>query len=91
MGVQIGGKRDAIFAHLSELDDQHARVEVEQALPAGEIVRVSDALEILKKALYRLDHDSGAIAELVARIDISASEDDDAGGRGRTPGAFPRT
>eukprot|EP00965_Chrysotila_dentata_P107979 3566294-Pleurochrysis_carterae.AAC.1 len=41
IGVQIDGKRVANFEHLSDLDG-HARVEVEQALPAGEIFRVSD-------------------------------------------------
>eukprot|EP00965_Chrysotila_dentata_P248144 6208177-Pleurochrysis_carterae.AAC.1 len=40
MGVQIGAKRAANFAHLSDLD-YHARVEGEQALPAGEILSMS--------------------------------------------------
>eukprot|EP00965_Chrysotila_dentata_P240037 6203451-Pleurochrysis_carterae.AAC.1 len=48
MGVQIDGKRVANFAHLSDWNG-HACVEVEQALPAGEISHVSDALEVLEK------------------------------------------
>eukprot|EP00965_Chrysotila_dentata_P169394 5593864-Pleurochrysis_carterae.AAC.2 len=89
MGVQIGGKRVANFAHLSDLNDDHAHIEVRQALPASEMFHVRDAIEVLEEALYRSDPDSGEIAEIVARMDISASEEEDAGGRGRTPGAFP--
>eukprot|EP00965_Chrysotila_dentata_P141049 4662288-Pleurochrysis_carterae.AAC.1 len=62
---------------------------VEQALPAGEIFRVSDAPEVLEEALHRSDPDSGEIAEIVARIEIFASEGEDADGMSRTPGAFP--
>eukprot|EP00965_Chrysotila_dentata_P025563 849950-Pleurochrysis_carterae.AAC.3 len=40
MGVQIDGKRVANLAHLSDLDNR-ARVEVEQALRAGEIFHAS--------------------------------------------------
>eukprot|EP00965_Chrysotila_dentata_P157114 5190413-Pleurochrysis_carterae.AAC.1 len=70
MGVQIDGKRVAIFAHLSDLDD-YARVEVKQALPAGEIFHVSDALEVLEDSLHRAYPDSGEVTEVVARVDIS--------------------
>eukprot|EP00965_Chrysotila_dentata_P218696 6190717-Pleurochrysis_carterae.AAC.1 len=65
--------------HLSDLDG-HARVEVEQAPPAGEIFHVSDALEVVEEALHRSDPDSGEIAEIVARIVIAASEEEDADG-----------
>eukprot|EP00965_Chrysotila_dentata_P062406 2068439-Pleurochrysis_carterae.AAC.3 len=41
MGFQISGKRVANFAHLSDLDG-HARVAVEQALPAGAIFHASE-------------------------------------------------
>eukprot|EP00965_Chrysotila_dentata_P017510 582008-Pleurochrysis_carterae.AAC.1 len=37
MGVKIDGKRIANFAHLSDVDNL-ARAEVEQALPAGQIL-----------------------------------------------------
>ena len=89
MGVQIDGKRVANFAHLSDLDD-YARVEVQQALPAGEIFHVSDALGVLEEALHRADPDSGEVTEVVARVDISASEEEDADGEGRSPGSSPR-
>eukprot|EP00965_Chrysotila_dentata_P069450 2294753-Pleurochrysis_carterae.AAC.1 len=89
MGVQIDGKRVANFAHLPDLDD-YARVEVEQAVPAGEIFHVSDALEVLKEALHRVDPDSGEITEVVARVDISASEKADTDREGRSAGASPR-
>eukprot|EP00965_Chrysotila_dentata_P230742 6197963-Pleurochrysis_carterae.AAC.2 len=87
MDVQIGGKRVANFAHLSDLDD-HACVKMEQALPKGQVFHVSDALEVLEKALYRSDPVSGEIAKIIAITDISASEEEDAGKKGRTPGTL---
>eukprot|EP00965_Chrysotila_dentata_P060761 2013558-Pleurochrysis_carterae.AAC.1 len=88
MGVQIGKKRVAKFSHLSDLDG-HAPVEVEQAGTAGEIFHVSDALEVLEEALHPAIPDSGEIDEIVARIDISASEEEDADGGGRSAAASP--
>eukprot|EP00965_Chrysotila_dentata_P026457 876178-Pleurochrysis_carterae.AAC.1 len=70
MGVQIDGKRVANFAHLLDLDNR-ARLEVEEALPAGEIFHVNDALELLEEALDRAEPGSGEITEVVARMDIS--------------------
>eukprot|EP00965_Chrysotila_dentata_P164489 5430527-Pleurochrysis_carterae.AAC.1 len=70
MGVQIDGKRVANFAHLSDLDNR-ARLEVEEALPVGEIFHVNEALEALEEALGRAEPGSGEIAEVVARMDIS--------------------
>eukprot|EP00965_Chrysotila_dentata_P133191 4404624-Pleurochrysis_carterae.AAC.1 len=54
MGVQIDGKRVANFAHLSDLDNR-ARLEVEDALPFGEIFHVNEALEVLEEALDRAE------------------------------------
>eukprot|EP00965_Chrysotila_dentata_P238965 6202824-Pleurochrysis_carterae.AAC.2 len=89
LGVQIDGKRVANFAHLSDLDNS-APVEVEQALPVGEIFQVNEALEVLEEALDRAEPGSGEIEEVVARMDISASEEEDADGEGRLAGAYPR-
>eukprot|EP00965_Chrysotila_dentata_P161464 5332688-Pleurochrysis_carterae.AAC.1 len=85
MGVQIDGKRVANFAPLSDLDNR-ARVEVEQALP---VFQVNEAFGVLEEALDRAEPDSGEIAEVVARVDISASEEEDADGEGRFAGASP--
>eukprot|EP00965_Chrysotila_dentata_P036770 1223739-Pleurochrysis_carterae.AAC.3 len=89
MGTQIDRKRVANFSYLSDLDD-YARVEVEQALPAGKIFHVSDALEVLEEALQRSDPDSGEITRVVAGVDISASEEEGADGKDRSAGASPR-
>eukprot|EP00965_Chrysotila_dentata_P146480 4836465-Pleurochrysis_carterae.AAC.1 len=53
MGVQIDGKRVANFAHLSDLDNR-ARLEVEEALPAGEIfdLQILHSLDPLVCTIY---------------------------------------
>eukprot|EP00965_Chrysotila_dentata_P018814 626651-Pleurochrysis_carterae.AAC.1 len=88
MGVQIDGKRVANFAHLSGLDNR-ARLEVKETLPAGEIFHVNEALEVLEEALDCAKPGSGEIAEVVARMDIFASEEEGADGEGRFAGASP--
>eukprot|EP00965_Chrysotila_dentata_P091311 3014820-Pleurochrysis_carterae.AAC.1 len=62
---------------------------MEEALPVGEIFHVNEALEVLEEALDRAEPGSGEIAEVVARMDISASEEEGADGEGRFAGASP--
>eukprot|EP00965_Chrysotila_dentata_P129008 4264877-Pleurochrysis_carterae.AAC.1 len=88
MGVQIDGKRVANFAHLSDLNNR-ARLEMEEALPVGEIFHVNEALEVLEEALDCAEPGAGEIAEVVARMDISTSEEEGADGEGRFAGASP--
>eukprot|EP00965_Chrysotila_dentata_P250103 6209254-Pleurochrysis_carterae.AAC.4 len=91
MAGQIDGKRIANFANLLDVDTMLALRWSKRYYPlVRSSIDVGNALEVLEEALYRSDPDSGEIAETVARIDISASEEEDEGERARTPGAFPR-